>query len=94
MFTHVVMMNVKDRQDIPRLAEILRSMEGRIPELRDIEVGINEVESDRNFDVILITRFDSREEMEAYQICDYHQNQVLAHIRPLLAKSAAADFTS
>ena len=94
MFTHVIMMKMKDKADIQPVAELLRSMEGRIPEIRAIEVGINEIEADRNFDLILITRFDSREDMDAYQVCDYHQHQVLDKIRPLMAKTVAGDYHS
>ncbi len=94
MFTHVVMMKVRDPKDIQTVADILQSMEGKIPQINELEVGINEIESDRNFDVILITRFDSRQEMDIYQVSDYHQHQVLDKIRPLLEKTVAADYTA
>lgn len=94
MFTHVIMMKMKNKEDIQPVAEILRSMEGQIPEIRYIEVGVNEIEADRNFDVILITRFDSRADMDAYQVCDYHQRQVLDKIRPLMEKTVAGDYNS
>lgn len=94
MFTHVVLMKLKKKNDIPAAAEILRSMTGNIPELKGLEVGINEIESERNHDIILITRFDSRADMDAYQVSDYHQDQVLAKIRPLLERSAAGDYSS
>lgn len=92
MFTHVVMMKMKDKTDAPTVARILRSMAGQIPELKEIEVGINEIEADRNFDVVLITRFDSEADMDAYQISDYHQHQVLDHIRPLMERSVVVDY--
>lgn len=94
MFTHVVMMKVKEAKDIQTVADILLSMEGKIPQINELEVGINEIESDRNFDVILITRFDSKDEMDVYQVSDYHQHQVLDRIRPLLEKTVAADYTA
>lgn len=94
MFTHVVLMKVKNLKDVATVAEILRSMEGEIPELKEIEVGINEIESDRNFDIVLITRFDSKEDMDIYQYSDYHQHQVLDRIRPLLEKTVAGDYSA
>lgn len=93
MFTHVVMMKMKDTADAPAVAEILRSMAGQIPELKEIEVGVNEIPADRNFDVVLITRFDSKADMDAYQISDYHQHHVLVRIRPLTERSVVVDYT-
>jgi len=92
MFTHIVLMKVKDLNDVATVAEVLRSMEGKIPELKELEVGINEIESDRNFDIVLITRFDSKDDMDIYQNSDYHQHQVLDRIRPLLEKTVAGDY--
>lgn len=94
MFTHIVLMKVVESKDIHPVAEILRSMKGKISQLREIEVGINEIESDRNYDIILVTRFDTKEDMDIYQVSDYHQHQVLDKIRPLLAKTVAGDYSS
>lgn len=93
MFTHIVMMKMKDPADAQTVADTLRSMEGKIPELRHLEVGVNEIAAERNFDVILVTRFDSREAMDVYQDCDYHQHQVLDKIRPMLEKTVAGDYS-
>lgn len=92
MYTHVVFFKVKDRKDIPDVAAILRSMEGRIEALKDIEVGINDIESDRNYDVVLITRHESKAQMFEYQESVYHQNTVLPVIRALNESTRAVDF--
>ncbi|PKK39769.1 hypothetical protein ABB02_01110 [Clostridiaceae bacterium JG1575] len=94
MYTHVVLFRVKDPKDASTVAEVLRSMEGQIPELQGLEVGLNDISSQRNYDVVLITRFLSKEEMQRYQVSAYHQEQVLQRIRPLIAMSAAGDFPS
>lgn len=92
MYTHVVMFKLKDRKDIPYVAELLRSMAGKIEALKDIEVGINDIESDRNYDLVLITRHDSKAEMLAYQESAYHQTEVVPVIRQLNEVSKAVDF--
>ena len=58
----------------------MRSMEGRIPPLRGIEVGVDVVKSPRSYDLALITRFDSLADIRAYQAHPYHQNVVLKHV--------------
>ncbi len=93
MFVHVVLFKIKEKDKIGFVAEVLKSMENNIPQLKELEVGINEISEDRNYDVILQTRFDSREDMDAYQVSPYHVEKVLNVIRPLIEKSAAGDYT-
>lgn len=92
MYTHVVLFKLKDKTDTAWFVEQLRSMDGKIAELKEIEVGINDVEADRNFDVALITRHDSKAQMLAYQDSQYHQVVVLPNIKPLIEMSKAVDF--
>ncbi len=93
MFVHVVLFKIKEKDKIGFVAEVLKSMENNIPQIKELEVGINEISEDRNYDVILQTRFDSREDMDAYQISTYHVEKVLNVIRPLIEKSVAGDYT-
>lgn len=92
MYTHVVMFKLKDRKDIDFVADTLRSMEGRIPELMSLEVGINDIESERNYDLILIARFQSQDDYLVYADHEYHVNEVLARIKDLRESAVAVDF--
>ena len=69
MITHIVLFKLKDRsrKSVEKVRDILLGMEGKIPQLRHLEVGIDILHSGRSFDIALITRFDSLEEMQAYQ---------------------------
>lgn len=93
--THVVLFKLKDRspEAVERTAAVLRSMEGNIPQLRGIEVGVNVVPSPRAYDIALITRFDSLADMEAYQVHPFHQG-VLAHMREVMESAVAVDFVA
>lgn len=42
-------------------------MKGKIPELKDIEVGIAITHSDRSYNLALITKFESITDLEVYQ---------------------------
>ena len=43
MITHIVFFKLKDRseENIQRTREVLASMEGKIPQLRSLEVGVD-----------------------------------------------------
>ena len=42
MYSHIVMFTLKDKDDIPQTVGTLQAMEGRIPQLRYIEVGVDD----------------------------------------------------
>lgn len=91
--THVVQMKFADPTPavLGRAVELLRGLEGKIPELRAIEVGLDILHSARSFDLVLITRFDSLAALEAYQAHPEHV-EVLEYLRTVLERSVAVDF--
>lgn len=94
MLVHVVMCKLKDPspEKAAELRQLLLSMEGKVPQLRSIEVGINIVPSERAYDLVLITRFDSLEAMNAYQVDPYHHDVVLPQVRAASAGVVAVDY--
>lgn len=94
MFTHIVFFKLKDKstENIEKAKELLLSMEGKIQQLRGLEVGTDVVHSARSFDIALLTRFDSHKDMDDYQVSDYHVNEVLKNLKPMLESSAAVDY--
>ena len=95
MWTHMVFFRLKEdkTQRSDELCEKLLAMRGRIPQLKDIEAGTDVLHSGRSFDVGLITRFDSRDSMEAYQVHPVHQ-EVLAFVGTVVETSVTVDFVS
>jgi hypothetical protein len=94
MFTHIVFFKFKNRNDSKEAGRLLLSMEGNIPELRSVEVGIDVLHTERSYDLSLITKFDSLEDMEAYAVHEYHVNEVLKYLKPMIEASKAVDFIS
>lgn len=94
MFTHIVFFKLKDKskENVEKARDILLSMEGKIAQLKGLEVGADVVHSGRSFDIALVTRFDSHKDMDDYQVSDYHVNQVLKNLKPMLESSAAVDY--
>ncbi len=77
------MWKLKDKADAAEIKARLEALQGKIPGLLNIEVGIDFLESEQSADLVLCTELESREALEAYQIHPEHQAVV-----PLV-KSAA-----
>ncbi len=94
MFTHIVLFKLKEntKENVSFVANTLKSMEGKIPQLMDLEIGVDELHSDRSFDICLITRFASVDEMNEYQMHPYHVNEVLSKIKSYIKVSKVADY--
>ncbi|MCC6503282.1 MAG: Dabb family protein [Deltaproteobacteria bacterium] len=69
MITHVVLFKLKDSspESIYKAEQVLRSLEGRVPVIRSIEVGVDVLRSQRSYDICLTVKFDTLEDLEAYQ---------------------------
>ncbi len=70
--THVVFFKFASAEDSAEAARQLRSLEGVVPTLDAIEVGVDTLRTGRSWDVCLITRFADLAAMEAYQVHPAH----------------------
>lgn len=68
MLKHIVCFKLKDNceSECIKAKEILLSMKGNVPMLRDIEVGVDVLHSKRSYDVILQVTLDSFDELDKY----------------------------
>jgi hypothetical protein len=96
MLTHVVFFKLKDRspEAVEATAKVLRNMEGKIEVLRHIEVGLDVLHSERSYDIALITKFDSLEDLPTYVNHPVHV-EVINHMKQVLdGTSICVDFNS
>ena len=95
MITHVVCFKLKERtpDNTQKVKDALMSLEGKVPTLQRIEVGIDVLRSERSYDVILISNFASMADLDAYQVHPYHQ-EVAAFIRSVSEGSISVDYES
>jgi hypothetical protein len=95
MITHVVLFKLKDasQKSVEKARDVLLGMKGEIPLLRHLEVGMDVLRSERSYDVALITRFDSMEDLKAYQIHPIHL-EVAKYINSVKEASIAVDYES
>lgn len=91
--THIVFMKFPDPTPaiLRQARQRLLGMHGRVASLRSIEVGLDFDRSARAWDLALLTRFDSRDALAAYQSDPAHL-EVLTWLRSLPITSAVVDY--
>jgi len=93
MIKHIVFFKLKDRspESVALTVEVLRNMEGKIPQLLSIEVGTDIVRSERSFDIALVTLVSTLEDLQAYQVHPAHK-VVIEHINQVKEVSFSVDY--
>ncbi len=71
MFKHIVMWKLKEETPTKSSADVIKSsleeLPSLIPQISEYEVGVNLTESERAFDVVLISEFNSRKDFHIYR---------------------------
>ncbi|GIP32685.1 Dabb family protein [Paenibacillus sp. J2TS4] len=95
MITHIVFFKLKERTEavVAETVQVLKNMEGKIPQLRYIEVGADVLHTERSYDIALVTKFDSLEDLDAYQVHPVHQ-EVIKYMSTVRESSVAVDYES
>lgn len=74
MIKHIVMWKFKEgeQENMMLFRERLLALKGQIPEIRSMEVGINVNPSERSYDAVLVSEFDSLEALNSYSTNPLH----------------------
>jgi len=93
MIKHVIMWKFKPgaESEMHRFLDGLRALQGQIPQIVDMEIGVNE-NPDNNFDATLIATFRSREDLETYKHDPRHVAVSLL-CKAIRTERGAVDFT-
>ncbi|THB63904.1 MAG: Dabb family protein [Spirochaetaceae bacterium] len=97
MIGHVVMWRVSadlpnKNESIKTIVDALNSLPGKVPQIRHFEVGAPDISgSPAGFDIVLYSRFDSSEALEAYRVHPAHQI-VAELINGLVSERAVVDY--
>lgn len=94
MITHIVFFKFVEATpgNVQAVREVLLSMQGKIPELLHLEVGVDLVRSDRSYDLALVARFASLGDLQAYQINPYHAETVVPFVKKVALSSVTVDY--
>ena len=94
MMKHVVCFKLKEpnEQLLHETKDLLLTMKGSIPEVVDVNVGLDFLHSERSFDILLEVTLNSKDDLDVYQFSDYHVNVILKHMKAIIEKSIAVDY--
>ena len=92
MLKHVVCFKIKDGESIDKAVEVLKSMEGKVKQIKGIEVGKDQLHSSRSYDIMLTVILEDMEALEEYQRDEYHVNVVKEHMHKVRESSIAIDY--
>jgi len=93
MITHIVLFKLIDRRDAQKARDVMVGMKGKIPQLRHLEVGVDVLHSERSYDLALVTKFDSMEDLKAYQAHPVHV-EVQKYMTSVRESSVTVDYES
>lgn len=91
MVTHIVCHKYTDREEAKKIAPMLKALVGVVPGLISMEAGADFMGSARSFDLALIAKFESREDLAVYAEHPEHV-KVKEYIHSVLEKGIAVDF--
>ena len=93
MITHIALIKLVhvNAETIELAKEILSGLDGKIPQLRHLEVGVNLVQSYRSYDLSLMVKFDSLEGFQAYQNHPAHV-EVVKNLQGLRQSTVTVDY--
>ena len=96
MIKHIVFIRLKGDdaeklKNINQLKEALDNLPSQISEIKNYETGINISESSSASDFVLLSEFESKEDLETYKSHPEHK-KVLELISSLKGRTAVVDF--
>ena len=94
MYRHIVMWKVRETEAgevCEQIAQKLHSLTDQIDEIEALEIGINELESDAAFDIVLISSFKDQQAYQAYAIHPLHQ-EVVVWLKGRVGARAVVDY--
>jgi len=97
MINHVVLFKLKDYSleeksgIIAEMKSLLQGLNGKIEELKYFEVGVNYEMNSKSYDLVLISHFDSIEDLDKYRVHPEHK-KVLSRFSEFRLERAAVDY--
>ena len=93
MITHIALIKLvhANAETIEVAKKILSGLEGKVPQVRHLEIGVNLVHSYRSYDLSLVAKFDSLEDLQTYQNHPAHV-EVVKNLQGLRQSTVTVDY--
>ena len=94
MIKHVVCFKLKDNSTdvVEKATNVLYGMVTKIPTIWGIEIGQDELHSERSYDIILQVVVEDMKALEEYQNHPYHVNVVKKYMNEHAINSITVDY--
>lgn len=94
MVKHVICFKLADCNEEKCVAakEVLMSMKDNVPTVLDIDVNVDQLKSQRSYDVMLEVTLKDWEALEEYQKDKYHCDVVKTYMKKAAETSVAIDY--
>ena len=94
MIKHVVCFKLKEptAETLEKAQELLLSMKCRVPEVKDIRLGLDILHSERSYDIILEVIVEDLDALNSYQNNEYHCSAVKTYMHAVRESSVAIDY--
>lgn len=94
MIKHIVCFKLIDNscEQKEKTKELLLSMKGKVPTIKEIEVGCDFLNSPRSYDVILQVLLENKESLDEYQNDSYHVDVVKEYMHKVAENSISIDY--
>ncbi|MHC1707740.1 MAG: Dabb family protein [Bacteroidales bacterium] len=94
MLRHIIMFKLRDCESevekkalLTLLKETLEQLPGKIPQIREFDIGINICNTSWSYDIVINSVFDSIDDLESYKAHPAHQAFVKFNADKSIAKS-------
>ena len=94
MVVHIVMFSFKEenkKENLVKAKEILEGLVEKIPELKSMEVGLDFMQSERSSDLVLTSKFDTKEGLSIYATHKAHL-EVVSFIKEVTDGAKVVDY--
>jgi len=94
MIVHIVMFSFKNenkKDNLNKAKEILEGLVSKIPTLKSMEVGLDFMQSERSSDLVLTTKFDTKEGLATYASHPAHL-EVVSFIKEVTDGAKVVDY--
>ncbi|MDO5111076.1 MAG: Dabb family protein [Clostridia bacterium] len=91
MIRHIVCHKYNDKAEAEKIRPMLLSLKGKVPSLKDMEVGVDVLDSKRSYHLCAICTFDDLAGLNAYKEHPAHV-AVRDYIHSVMESSVSVDF--
>ncbi len=98
MIKHIVMWNLKEEaagataaENGAKVKEMIEALNGKIAELKHVEVSVDIFEATQEWGMVLYSEFDSKEDLHTYAVHPLHQ-ECVAFIKQVVSSRDAIDY--